>query len=318
MANQLSPSAAIAAFVLAAGSLVLGGCDKGQQQEASSGASAGQGSSASTTGKNEDQDLVVAKVGDEAITVGELSDELNRQNPYVRMRFTSPERKRDFLKNMVRFEVLAQEAEKRNLQRDPEVIRRCKRVMIDRLMEKLRESLVKPEDITDAAVEKYYEENIKLYKQKVMAKAKKKPGDPRHFTELVKEHSIDPKTKVRGGDLEFFTRDTDEIPEPVVKAAFETPGIWQLAGPVKTEQGWVVLLKTGKREGFHRPLEMEKGRIKNRLYNQRRLKAVEEYVEKLQKKTKVEVNDKNLEKVKIDVAREERPPSKRPPPGRAH
>src|SRR5690349_16839339 len=57
----------------------------------------------------------IAKVGATTITVGEFADRLSSQSPYLRARYSSPERKREFLDNMVRFELLAIEAEKRGL-----------------------------------------------------------------------------------------------------------------------------------------------------------------------------------------------------------
>jgi hypothetical protein len=46
---------------------------------------------------------------------------------------------------------------------------------------------------------------------------------------------------------------------------------------------------------------VERDHIKNRLYNERRVKALEKYVEELEKKAKVEINAANLAKVKIDM-----------------
>ena len=46
---------------------------------------------------------VLAKVGDRTITVGEFADRLASQSPYLRARFESPERRKEFLDNLVRF-----------------------------------------------------------------------------------------------------------------------------------------------------------------------------------------------------------------------
>ncbi len=42
---------------------------------------------------------VLAKVGDRTITVGELADQLASQSPYLRARFESPARRKEFLDN---------------------------------------------------------------------------------------------------------------------------------------------------------------------------------------------------------------------------
>ena len=55
---------------------------------------------------------VLATVGETEITVGEMAARLSDQSPYLRARYDSPERRREFLDNMIRFELLAQEAER--------------------------------------------------------------------------------------------------------------------------------------------------------------------------------------------------------------
>src|SRR5690242_12103619 len=68
----------------------------------------------------------LAKVGDVTITVGDLEDQLDRQSPYIRARYTSTEQKKAFLQSLIRFEVLAAEAQRRGYDKDAEVIRTTK------------------------------------------------------------------------------------------------------------------------------------------------------------------------------------------------
>jgi peptidyl-prolyl cis-trans isomerase C len=294
--------------VLTLAVLLLGCCNTEQRGGASTG-------SDPTKKTNADRDLIVATVGSKKITVGELNDELEGQNPYLRMRFSSLERKKEFLKNLVRFEVLAQEARHKKLQKDPEVIRRVKRAMVDKLLDELHASLVKLEAITDQEVEAYYRANHALYHQpvkvrvsqivtaseaeatKVLALAKQKPGDTRHFGDLAEKHSIDEGSKKNRGDLGFISRDSGSVPKEIMEAALAIKGTGQLAGPIKTEKGYVVLCKTGEMPEVQRPLEAEKDHIKNRLLNEKRLKAVEDYIAKLQAQAKVQINEANLAKV---------------------
>lgn len=263
---------------------------------------------------------VVARVGKRTITVGEVNEHLNNQNPYVRLRFASPERKREFVENMVRFEVLAAEAKRKGLDRDPEVIRRTKRVMIDRLIDQLRSDLVKLEQISDADIKAYYQEHIDQYKQppkvrgclivvkdkaraaELRARALKKPTDRRYFASMAQEHSIHQPTSKRGCDTKPVPKDgSDDVPAAVARALFETKGLWQVTAPFKVDQGWAIAMKTGEQEAVDIPLEVERNKIRNRLFNQRRLKAVEDYVEKLQAKAKVKIIEKNLEKIEVDL-----------------
>src|SRR5262249_54288248 len=89
----------------------------------------------------------VAQIDDVTITVGEFQQRLNQQSPFIRARYTSLERKKEFLDNMVRFEVLAKEAANKGYDKDAEVLRTMKQVMIQKLMKDEFENRVKLEDI---------------------------------------------------------------------------------------------------------------------------------------------------------------------------
>jgi len=99
----------------------------------------------------------LAKVDDVVITVGELQERLNRQSPYIRARYTSLEQKKEFLDSLIRFEVLAKEAERRGFDKDPEVIRTMKQVMIQKLMKDEFEVRVTPDW---PAAKRYIIENL--------------------------------------------------------------------------------------------------------------------------------------------------------------
>jgi peptidyl-prolyl cis-trans isomerase C len=313
-------------MLLAYLTLSLWGCGKGKEAPP-------KGSSKAEKGKAQrvDRNLVVARVDEAKITVGRLEDELNKLHPSLRVRFSSPARQKEFLKNLVRFEVLAKEARRRKLDTDPDVIRRVKRAMIDVMMTQLRSTLVKLEDITDKDVEDYYNKHIKIFRQppkvrgsiimtetraeaaKLLAQAKKKSGDVKFFAELATRHSVHPATKVRRGDLGFFTREHKKIPKEIIEAVFDIKALWAFAGPIQTGQKWAILLKTGDVTGVDKPLRMERDRIRNRLFNERRLQAVERFVKDLQSKAKIEILDGNLKKVQLKNA--PHPPSSMTPHG---
>jgi peptidyl-prolyl cis-trans isomerase C len=101
-----------------------------------------------------DQSQVVAKVDDAVITVGDVQERINKQSPFVRARYTTNEKKKEFLDSLIRFEVMANEAERRGYDKDPEVLRVMKQQMISKFLQKDFESKLKVEDVPDADVEK--------------------------------------------------------------------------------------------------------------------------------------------------------------------
>jgi len=82
----------------------------------------------------EEMKAPLAKIDDVTITIGEFEERINRQSPYIRARYTSLEQKKEFLDSLIRFEILAKEGFRRGYDKDPEVVRTMKQVMITKLM----------------------------------------------------------------------------------------------------------------------------------------------------------------------------------------
>jgi peptidyl-prolyl cis-trans isomerase C len=267
----------------------------------------------------------IAKIDDVTITVGEFEDRINKQSPYIRARYTSIERKKEFLDNLVRFETLAKEAARKGYDKDEEVVRTMKQVMIQKLMKDEFDNKIKLEDIKDDECKKFYDDHKDEYNKpeevrvshilvadeakakEVIAKynemiAKDKTQDAKHFRELVNQYSTDDAAnKQRGGDLSFFAANATQYPKAVVDAAFKLQNTGDISAPVKSEKGVHVLKLTGKRKAINRAFEEVKRQIQNRLYRDKRQKAQEDFVAELKKKANVQVFEDKLGLVKIDT-----------------
>jgi peptidyl-prolyl cis-trans isomerase C len=77
---------------------------------------------------------VVATVGNESITADEMRQRLNETSPFLRARYNTVERKKEFLENLVRNELLAQEAVRQGFDKSPAVKEQMKRAMIQELI----------------------------------------------------------------------------------------------------------------------------------------------------------------------------------------
>jgi peptidyl-prolyl cis-trans isomerase C len=315
-----------AGFVVMSGTFMLAGAVMHAACEDVKGARASQQ-------RPEDLAEVLAKVDDVTITVGEFQDRINQQSPYVRARYTSMERKKEFLDNLVRFEVLAKEAQRRGLDKDPEVVRTMKQVMIQKLL-KDQFDKQRMEDITDDECKKFYDSHPDQYNKpeevrvssilvKDMATAKKVMNDPRikgvdnqQFRNLVAEYSQDLATKDRGGDLRYFDAKTKDVPKPIVDAAFALQNIGDVSPPVRTEQGVVILKLTGRRKALVRTFDEVKQQIRNQIYRDKRQEAMESFVKNLRDKANVKIDESKLAKVVIaGVGPGQYPGPGLPPPG---
>jgi len=260
---------------------------------------------------------VLAKVDDVTISLGEFQERINQQSPYVRARYTSVERQKEFLDNLVRFEVLAKEAERRGMAKDPEVVRTMKQVMIQKLLKAEFEKMT-IKDISDDDVKKYYDAHPEEYNKaaearvsmilvkdaatakRVLADARVKGVDNEGYRKLVAEYSTDVATKERGGDLRYFDAKSKDIPGPVIEAAFKMTNIGDNSPPVTLPQGVAILKLTGLRKALSRNFEEVKEQIRNKLFHDKRQASMEAFVKNLKDKANIKIDEGKLAKVVIE------------------
>jgi peptidyl-prolyl cis-trans isomerase C len=274
---------------------------------------------------NVDPSQIVAKVDDTVITVTDVQDRINKQSPFVRARYTNADRKKEFLDGLIRFEVMASEAQRLGYDKDPDVQRVMKQQMISKFMQKDFESKLKVEDVPDADVEKYYADHPSEFHQQdevrvsaIFAKDKSKADkaytdaralpkspanmmDQKGFRDLVGKYSDDEESKPRGGDLSFFAADSATQPKVIIDAAFKLKEVGDVTAPLKTDKGWAVLRLTQKRAGFSRPLPEVKRQIQQRLFRDLRAKSMDAFVADLKQKSSIEIHEDNLAKVTVDT-----------------
>jgi peptidyl-prolyl cis-trans isomerase C len=298
--------------------VALAGCQKSEEKKRSTARDEGPGAAPQS---NQELSAALAKVDGVTITVRQLQDSINRQSPYIRARYQSKEQKRVFLDNLIRFEVLAKEAERRGLDKDPEVIQTMKSAMITKLLKDELARGIKPEDVPEAEMKAHYEAHkdefnkpeevrvsaIILKKKRqaddVAALAKGEQGKSnKGFRDLVTKYSTDEETKLRGGDLRYFHRESTEVPKPLIEAAFGLEKTGDVTGPVSADGKFYVIKQTGRRKAVVKSYEQVKRQIQNDLYKDRREVSQKQFVETLRGKAKVEVFEDNLKKVRVDTS----------------
>src|SRR6185312_7258176 len=77
---------------------------------------------------------VVAHVGNDVITSDEVKARMGEQAPYMRARLNDPTARKEFLENLVKIEVFAQEADKEGLGKAPEVQAQFRRLLVQQLV----------------------------------------------------------------------------------------------------------------------------------------------------------------------------------------
>ncbi len=275
---------------------------------------------------------LVAKGDGVAISADDLKARLDEQSPFIRQRYNTLERKKEFLDNLVRFEVLANAARKQGLDKDPDVQLTLKKVMVQKLVQKTFSEASDPtKEVPEADQKKFYDDHRDDY-----VKAKKvrlfqvflaaAPGSPARaakakeaqkllgrigaeekknaaaFAGIARESSEDQATKNIGGDLGFKSQ--DELAKlygpPFADAAFAAKD--NDLSLVESAQGFHVVKVAGHQEAFERTFDQMKAQIASRLLREKRQKDFDEFVKKLREEAHVTVNDAELEKVAVAPA----------------
>ena len=108
---------------------------------------------------------VLAKVGDREITLGEYAETLERMDPFERLRYQSADRRKQLLSEIIQVQLLADEAKRRGLDKQPETQERLRQMLKDELLRDLRRSVPAPNDIPEAEVHAYFDAHHDEFKE---------------------------------------------------------------------------------------------------------------------------------------------------------
>lgn len=271
---------------------------------------------------------VVARVGEETITLGDFAETLDRMDQFDRLRYQTVEKRRDLLNEMVDLELLAIEARRRGLDASPEAQEAIRQVLRDAVLAEAHKALPTPAEIPMDEVRAYYEERKDQYKEperrRVSAiilddekKAKdlldtaKKAASDTDWGKLVFEHSVlaaqEKKQRIPvdlAGDLGIVGPPGDKrganprVPEPIREAVFGLGKVGDVHDGVIAEGGKFYLVRlSGMTPGHERSLAEAERQIRVELMKQKIKKLEDDFVAELRKKHKVEIDEAALSKV---------------------
>jgi peptidyl-prolyl cis-trans isomerase C len=274
-----------------------------------------------------------AKIGGDSISDEELRVRFLEMSPYARARYQTVEQKREYLEGLVRFELLTQEAVRRGLANDPEVVESTKKVMVQRLLNAELEKAAQAE-VTGAELQAEYDRHRTDYVRPEMVRlshiffAAPKGDAARRaaqlerakdalkqaqalnaadfgaFGRLAQQLSEEPRTKPLDGDLRFLTRDelASQYGPEVLAASDELKAVNDvLPRVVETEQGLHVLKLRGRQPAVNQSPADVKLQLEARIRYDRRAARMEQLVEELKKKAGYQVDAEALAKVPVDL-----------------
>ncbi len=304
-------------------------------------------SSSSSSSGSAKTGAVVATVGDETITADELKKRLDETSPFLRARYNTLDRKKEFLENLVRNELLAQEARRQGFDKSPAVQEQMKRAMIQELIKHQLDEKLTGADIGEADLQKFYDahqddfvkpERARIFhiflpakdaREKTAARkqavallkdidAREKKGEVNAFQTAAMKESKDQLSAPMGGDLRFLSQDelSKAYNPQLADAAFGLKSPGDKAGPFETPTGVELVKLQVKTVALNRSFDESKDSIRGRMARERRSREYDQWIKKLHETTKIAINDAELDKVQVDGAAQPVPGQtvSRPPP----
>jgi parvulin-like peptidyl-prolyl isomerase len=212
----------------------------------------------------------------------------------------SDQEKKMVLDNIVKNFLIVNEAERLKMDKKAEIESQLKILKMKLLMKEYVHSMVEPKiKVSDEEVEEYMKQTSDLIpkeglmlreivvKSEEEAKAiyneLKKGGD---FSKIAAEKSIAP-TKIYGGRIKGEIS-RGKLPKELEEVAFKLK-VGELSKPIKTEQGYVILLLDARKERTQKEIDELKGKIRGKIEGIIKHKKTEEIMEK-----KVEELSKNI------------------------
>jgi hypothetical protein len=273
---------------------------------------------------------VLAKVGDRTITLGDFAKAIERMDQFDRLKYQSKERRRELLEELIDIELLATEARRLGLDKEPEAADALRMILRDAVLAEARVGLPTPAQITDQEIRAYYDAHADKFSEperrrvaaivigdkKVAAKVLKealKLKSPTEWGELFFKHSLT-APKQRGpttpaemagdlgivGPVEDAKGSNPKVPEPVRAAVFKLKEVNEVATElVESENRQFIVRLNGKTQPHKRTLT-EADRAIRVLLVQERMAAKERALEEeLKKQFPVEIDDAALAAVKL-------------------
>lgn len=167
------------------------------------------------------------------------------------------------------------------------------------LINELQDSIVNSVKVSDAEIEKYYNENkdrftveeqveashILVEDEETAKEILNKLNNGSDFAELAKEYSLDGSAS-RGGNLGFFPR--GRMVKPFEEAAFALQ-VGEISEPVKTDFGYHIIKVTDRQEAKTLSLEESKEDIRSTLLYQKQMETLRTYLMELRENAEVEI-----------------------------
>ncbi len=258
---------------------------------------------------------VLARVDKHVITEGDFQREIASLPEYSRRQMESPEQKRKRLERMIDDILLLEEAERRGLDRDPDILAKVERYRQRLLTEKLYQQVAEERGrIDEEEIRSYYENNKDQFSQKERIRARQililvPPNAPpekekeaeakareaqsraksgEDFLGLARQYS-DAPDPVRASELGYFSK--GRMPPEFDQAAFALQNPGEVSDVVRTRLGFHVIQLVDRQPAKEQPLEEVRDRIVRVLKSQKTRDVRQSLAAELRAKAQIQIEE---------------------------
>jgi peptidyl-prolyl cis-trans isomerase C len=258
------------------------------------------------------------------ITRADYEQVLARKLPNELARIEKPGGREAVLESLIRYDLLALEAERRGYGRQLQVELGARQVASDRMLEKLIR--VQPADVPADEVARAYAERSREFQRPELRRATQirvateaeakalakqlRGADREAFSKVAREKNIDPRTRNQGGELGYFDREgkTDsgrptETPIELVNATYQLKRVGDVSKPIPQEGSWSVIMYTGQMPPFGKSLAEAEPELRAKLAITLTQRALEKFVSELRAKYAPEVHPELVDLVELPPAK---------------
>jgi peptidyl-prolyl cis-trans isomerase C len=254
---------------------------------------------------------VLAKVGDDVITQDDYMREISRVPDWAKSNFKDLDGKARFLDELIKKELLYEQAKKMRLQNDKEYIDKVndfkKMTLVTMILKKEVEDKV---SMDDSQVKDFYDKNADKFRIGTQIKAshilvktedeakdiESKLKQGANFSELAKKLSLDKVSGAKGGDLGYFARGK-MVPEFERAVLMLKPG--EISDPVRTRFGYHIIRLDDIKEGKLASYEQSAESIKRQLEAEKKKALFDNFVKQLESETEVSRNKEALASITL-------------------
>ena len=250
----------------------------------------------------------MARVNGVSISIQDFNRMADRQPLEAKMRLLTETAQRDFFENyVISRELLLQEAKKKGIDKDPEMVLKIEDLRRAMIIDALLDEVLKGKnEVSELEILQYYKKNANRFTEPKEVKIRQivvgsepalkevmkrlAAGEP--FEKLASTQNPD-HLRGEGGSLGYIRRgQLAPVFAPFEEVAFSLKNKGDISDVVRTPHGYHLIQLEDKRGSALRPLEQVKDTIRAFLQAKKRQDAYLEYVKELKSKAKVAVNEK--------------------------